>query len=154
MKQLFCFFKTYDLKTDEIELRLYQTSEGEPEKGWVPAYRFDICNPRGVEMGFCDLRVGYNENIYYAGNIGYVVYEEFRGHHYAAKACLLLFELARKHGMKELIITCNPDNIASAKTCEHVGGELLETVELPLDNSMRIEKGETYKRIYRVRIGK
>ena len=149
---MFAFFKTYDLKTDELELRLERTSDGDPERGWVPSYKFDICTPRGTKMGFCDLRVGYNEGIYYAGNIGYSVYPEFRGHHYAAKACFLLFKLARKHGMKELIITCNPDNIASAKTCEAVGGELIETVELPMDNPMRVEDGETHKRIYRVRL--
>jgi len=151
-RKQFVFFKTYDLKTDEIELRLERTMDGDAERGWVPSYKFDICSPKGVKMGFCDLRVGYNENIYYAGNIGYTVYEGFRGHRYAAKACFLLFELARKHGMKEVYITCNPDNIASAKTCERVGGELLETVELPMDNPMRVEDGETHKRIYRVRL--
>ena len=148
----FPFLKTYDLKTDEIELRLDQTLEGDEEKGWAPSYKFTICSPKGVEMGACDLRVGYSETLYYAGNIGYSVREEFRGHHYAAKACILLFELARRHGMKEVIITCNPDNIASAKTCEMVGGELIETAELPMDNPMRVEDGETHKRIYRVRL--
>ena len=148
----FPFLKTHDLKTDEIELRLERTMEADEERGWVPSYKFDICSPSGVKMGLCDLRVGYNENIYYAGNIGYSVNEEFRGHHYAAKACFLLFMLARKHGMKEVIITCNPDNIASARTCEMVGGELIETAELPMDNPMRIEDGETHKRIYRVKL--
>lgn len=148
----FVFLKTYDLKTNEIELRLERTTDGNEAIGWVPSYKFNICSPRGVKMGFCDLRVGYNENIYYGGNIGYTVYEGFRGHHYAAKACFLLFELARKHGMGEVYITCNPDNIASAKTCERVGGELLETVELPMDNPMRVEDGETHKRIYRVKL--
>ena len=152
MRKQFPFLKTYDLKTDEIELRLDQTLEGDEEKGWAPSYRFFICSPKGEEMGVCDLRVGYSENLYYAGNIGYTVYEGFRGRHYAAKACLLLFALARRHGMKEVIITCNPDNIASAKTCERVGGELIETAELPPDNPMRVEDGEMHKRIYRVRL--
>lgn len=152
MESRFVFLKTYDLKTDEIELRLKKTLPGDPEKGWVPSYKFDICSLRGTKMGSCDLRVGHSENIYYAGNIGYMVLEEFRGHHYAAKACFLLFELAKRHGMKEVIITCNPDNIASAKTCERVGGELIETVELPMDNPMRVEDGETHKKIYRVRL--
>jgi predicted acetyltransferase len=148
-RKQFPFLKTYDLKTDEIELRLDQTFEGDEEKGWAPSYRFFICSPKGEEMGVCDLRVGYSENLYYAGNIGYTVYEGFRGRHYAAKACLLLFTLARRHGMKEVIITCNPDNIASYKTCEWVGCELVEIVEVPEGNDMR-ERGETHKRIYRM----
>ncbi len=70
------------------------------------------------------------------------------GQHLAGKACLLLFELARKHDLGYLIITCNPDNYASRKTCEYAGGELLEIVELPEDNDMR-EDGEFEKCIFR-----
>ena len=61
---------------------------------------------------------------------------------------MLLFELARKHGLEYLIITCNPDNYPSRKTCEYVGGKLLEIVELPTDSDMRA-RGETEKCIYR-----
>ena len=149
----FVFLKTFDLKSEEIVLRLEEATEGDPEKGWAPAYHFAICDKKGVRMGTCDLRVGYSENLYYAGNIGYRVYPEYRGHHYAAKACRLLFRLAERHGMKELIITCNPDNHASARTCELAGGKLIETVELPPDNPMRVKNGETHKKIYRVRLG-
>ena len=150
MEKKFVFFKPYGLKDGEIELRLDHTAEANPAKKWAPAYFFDICDPKGARMGTIDLRVGYNEFLYYAGNIGYTVEPEYRGHHYAGKACLLLFELAKMHGMKELIITCNPDNIASAKTCEYVGGVLERIAELPKDNPMRKEKGETHKCIYRV----
>lgn len=61
---------------------------------------------------------------------------------------MLLFELARKHGLDYLIITCNPDNWASRKTCEYAGGQLLEIAELPEDNDMRLE-GATEKCIYK-----
>ena len=65
------------------------------------------------------------------------------------KACLLLFELARKHKLGYVIITCDPDNYASRKTCEYAGGRLLEIAELPEDNDMRIENGKTKACIYR-----
>ena len=71
------------------------------------------CDNNGTKIGVCDLRIGHNENTYYGGNIGYGIDEEYRGHHYAGKACLLLFELARKHEWDYVIITCNPDNFAS-----------------------------------------
>lgn len=103
-------------------------------------------------MGVCDLRIGYNQRVYYGGNIGYRIKEEYRGHHYAAKACLLLFKLAKEHGMKYLIITCNPDNYPSRKTCEYIGCRLVEIVELPADNDMRLTDGETEKCIYRVNL--
>ncbi|MDE6516898.1 MAG: GNAT family N-acetyltransferase [Acetatifactor sp.] len=142
------FINTDFLKSDEISLVLEKTVDGNDEKGWVPAYHFAICNDRGTKMGVCDLRIGHNNNLYYGGNIGYSVDEEYRGHHYAGKACLLLFELARKHDLEYLIITCNPDNYASRKTCEYAGGELLEIAELPEDSDMR-DKGEFEKCIFR-----
>lgn len=142
------FINTDFLKSDEITLILEKTVDGNDEKNCVPAYHFAICNNKGIKMGVCDLRIGHNDNLYYGGNIGYGIEEEYRGHHYAGKACLLLFELARKHDLKYLIITCNPDNYASRKTCEYAGGELLEIVKLPEDSDMR-EKGEFEKCIFR-----
>lgn len=142
------FFDTTFLKNDEIQLVLEKTVDGDEEKGWVPAYHFAICNLEGTKMGTCDLRVGHNDKLYFGGNIGYRVEETYRGHHYAGKACLLLFELAKKHELGYLVITCNPDNDPSRKTCEYAGGELLEIVELPRDSDMR-ERGMTEKCIYR-----
>lgn len=36
-------------------------------------------------MGQCDLRIGYNERLYYGGHIGYQIDEKYRGHHYSKK---------------------------------------------------------------------
>lgn len=76
---------------------------------------------------------------------------EHRGHHYAGKACLLLFELARKHNLEYVVITCNPGNYASRKTCEYAGGEFLWITELPENNDMR-DKGETEKCIFKFKL--
>ena len=131
------FFDTDFLKDDEIWLRLDKVSEGNPVRNWVPAYYFTIMSHAGEEMGTCDLRIGHNDLTYYGGNIGYRVHEAYRGHQYAGKACRLLFELAKKHGLEYLIITCNPDNIASYKTCEWVGCSFVEIAELPENSDMR-----------------
>lgn len=145
------FLDTGFLKNNEIQLVLEKTIDENKEKEWAPAYYFAICNENGVKMGTCDLRIGYNDKLYYGGNIGYRINEEYRGHHYAGKACLLLFELARKHNMEYLIITCNPDNYASRKTCEYAGGELLEIAELPEGNDMR-KRGEFEVCIYKFQL--
>ena len=50
--------------------------------------------------------------------------------------------------MEELIITCSPDNLASKKTLQKLGGQLLETVEVPADHWL-YQRGETVKDIYR-----
>jgi len=142
------FIHTGFLKDNEIQLILEKTADGNNKKEWVPAYYFAICNNKGIKMGTCDLRIGHNDKLYYGGNIGYSIYEKYRGNHYAGKACQLLFKLAKKHELQYLIITCNPDNYASRKTCEYAGGKLLEITRLPEDNAMR-DKGETEKCIYK-----
>jgi len=143
------FLNTDFLENEEIKLIVDRLDEGNPEKSWAPAYHFHICDPNGSIMGACDLRIGYTDGLYYGGHIGYRIDEEYRGHHYAAKACKLLFLLAQKHMMSYLYITCNPDNSASRKTCEYLHGELIDIVELPEDNDMRKIKGETQKCIFR-----
>ena len=142
------FFDTGFLSDDEITLKLIKTCEAQPEKQWLPAYYFDICLPDGTIAGHCDLRIGHNEKTCIGGNIGYRMDEQYRGHHYAAKTCRLLFQLAKKHGMEYLIITCVPDNAPSYKTCEACGGRLLEIADIPEDNEMYAE-GKREVRVYR-----
>lgn len=140
------------LTDGEIVLRFDELTEGDPERNWVPAYHFSICDRQGKKMGVCDLRIGHNELLYYGGHIGYGVDEPYRGHHYAGKACRILFRLAGELGLGHVIITCNPENAASRRTCEYAGGTLLEIAELPEDNDMRLEEGETHKCIFRFEV--
>lgn len=144
---MFLFKKV--LSNDEIVLKLIRTADANPVRNWVPTYYFSICSAKdGSELGDCDLRIGHNENTWYGGNVGYAINPEHRGHHYAAKACLLLFELAKLHKLTYLYITCNPDNIASRKTCEYAGGVLETIADLPAYNDMYI-LGERQKCIYK-----
>ena len=53
--------------------------------------------------------------------------------------------------MKELIITCSPENEASYKTLMKLNGELLELVEVP-SRHLLYTLGEKTKYIFRYRI--
>ena len=143
------FYDTEHLESEEIRLVLEKLKEADPSRNRVPAYCFRICDKQGNEVGTCDLKIGYSDSLYYSGHIGYEISEGFRGHHYAAKACRLLFGLAKKHGMAYLLITCAPSNLPSRKTCEYLGGELLEIAELPGGHDLRVEDGHTHECIYR-----
>ncbi len=133
----FEFQEPGELKDGELLLVLTENNPAQPERQSVPNYRFEMRNAEtGESMGFINLRVGFNERIKYGGHIGYAVDEKFRGHRYAARSCKLIFEFAKKHGLHELWATCNPDNIASRKTIESVGGTLVEIVDLPETNEM------------------
>ena len=143
------FFDTDFLQSKSIKLVLHYIAPANPEKMHVPAYHFYICDLYGRRIGECDLRIGHNDRLYYGGNIGYTVYKQFRGHHYAGKACKLLFKLAKKHELGYVIITCNPENKASYRTAKYAGCKYLGTVEIPSDNDMRIDSGETHKCIFK-----
>ena len=80
-------------------------------KNWLPAYHFFICDLNGNRVGKCEWRIGYNDNLSYGGHIEYTVFPEYRGNHYAGKACLLLFQLAKKHDIKYLYIVLRRLNI-------------------------------------------
>ena len=121
----------------EIALRIASVSGADETKGFVPAYRFEIVRlSDGVPVGEIDLRLGYVRNLYFGGNVGYSVKEEFRGNGYAGKACKLVFHIARAHGMPYLMISCRADNIASRKTLEGFDGTLLETRVPPSYSSL------------------
>ena len=135
----------------ELELYLVERSEADPRRDYVPAYRFEM-RVGGEVAGSISLRVGNTRNLeLYGGHIGYGVELAFRGRHFAARACKLVFDLARRHGMTTLWITCNPENVASRRTCELVGGELVDIVDLPPDIDM-YKEGERQKCRYRIRL--
>jgi tagatose 1,6-diphosphate aldolase len=88
----------------------------------------------GVEhaVGRLSLRIGSSRTIeMYAGHLGYEVVPAFRGHRLAERSVRLILPLARRHEFTELWITCNPDNWPSRRTCERLGAELVEIVDVP-----------------------
>ena len=126
----------------EITLHIASVSPADETKGYVPAYKFDIvrlCD--GVTVGETDLRLGYVRNLYFGGNIGYAVKEEYRGNGYAGKACKLVFQIAKRHGMPYVMISCRADNLPSRRTLEKLGGTLLET-RVPASYSSLYRIGE------------
>lgn len=136
----------------ELTLHLAKTVDRDPAQQFVSTYHFEM-QVGGQIAGGIRFRA---ENDYdvetFAGNLGYNVAPEFRGHHFAERACRLLLPLARAHGFTQLWITCDPDNLASRRTCERLGAELVETVALPADSDM-YQDGERSKCRYRLSLG-
>jgi len=62
-----------------------------------------------------------------------------------------MFKQAKKHKMDHIIITCDPDNIASSKTCKLAGGKFLEIAPIPEDNEMyNPETPDKCTKVYKV----
>lgn len=142
-------FKDFDYLTDGvIDLKIKEKVSPNFEKGYVPTYKYIITLHGSDEsIGTINMRVGMNDNLYYVGNIGYGIDEPFRGNHYAARACNIIKDVAVAHDMNQVIITCNPDNLPSRRTCEKVGLTLLEIVDIPPHVNL-YQIGERQKCIY------
>lgn len=127
----FQFFNKYDILNDgQITLKISQKFSGDDEL--LPFYYYDIYVGDSV-AGKISIRIGSNYHSYYNGNVGYEIDKEYRGNNYAYKACLLIMQVAVSHGMTELILTCDEDNIASYKTIEKLGANLIEIIKPPKD---------------------
>jgi len=126
------------MRDRDLWLELRAREPEDPARGWVPAYRFAM-HLDGVEhaVGRLGFRVGITHAIErYAGHLGYEVSQVYRGNRLAERSCRLILPLARRHGFHELWITCNPDNWPSRRTCERLGAELIDTVDVPRDSAV------------------
>jgi predicted acetyltransferase len=138
-------FLNMDFLTDgEIDLMLQSKTPQDENTGYVPAYKYAIALHNSTDkIGSISIRIGSNEKLEYGGHIGYSINKACRGNHYAGKACSLIKQVALAHGMYRLVTSCNPNNIASRKTCEYIGAKLLGIYEIPSDFEL-YRQGERY----------
>lgn len=134
----------------EVELILENIDAACENTSWVDDVHYSIVRKAtNQKVGICDLRLGMNDEIYYAGQIGYRVYLPYRGNGYAYKACKKLFAIARdEYGMQDVLITCSPENVASLKTIEKLHGEFIEKTDVPQNHYLYL-RGEKVKYIYK-----
>ena len=134
-----------------INLELLGTTRGNPAEDEVPTYRFAISLAlTGEEVGGINFRVGLNATILcLRGQVGFVIDQAHQGNGFARRACALLLPFAQRHGLSELWITCDPDNIASRRTIEAVGAELVEVVHVP-SGTRFYDEGSRQKCRYRI----
>ena len=88
---------------------------------------------RHGEIGQISYRDGESRCVYYYGHIGYHIDEPFRGHHYAWRACRLIEPAIRISGKNSAVITCDPDNEASRRTCLKLGCLFERIADVPED---------------------
>ena len=116
----------------------------------VPPRHTRVAATHLAMAGSISLRIGHSVNLdRFLGHIGYHVMPAARGHHYAERAARLLLPVARAHGHQHLWVTCNPENIASRRTCEALGAVFVDMVALPRDNPL-YKQGDRQKCRYRM----
>ncbi len=94
---------------------------------------FWLVNPAAqTVLGAIRLRHGLTPRLEQIdGQIGYNVRPSARNRGYATRMLAMLLERIKADGWKRVIITCNADNIASARVIEHNGGQLENQVIEP-----------------------
>ena len=115
------------------------------KKGLVPSttflavrYSAKDMERDGVEklVGMVDVRHRLNDSLLQVGgHIGYSVRKSERRKGYATEMLHLALEEARRLGIQKALITCDKDNVGSAKTIQKNGG-ILENEVLIDDQSI------------------
>jgi predicted acetyltransferase len=95
--------------------------------GWVPATLL-VADVGGTIVGRTSIRHALNDFLAReGGHIGYGVLKEFRGHGYATEILRQSLAIARGLGVDRVLVTCDDDNLASARVIERCGA-ILESV--------------------------
>lgn len=141
--------KKIALSDEVIELKIQKIYEDTYNGHRVQNYLYKIIlKATNSQVGFCDLRIGDPQALYYLGDIGYNIFRHARGQGLATRATLLLCELAKELGQSEVYITCNPDNIASIKTIERARFKRIAANQpVPVDEPL-FRQGDFYKNRY------
>lgn len=136
------------------EITLQLDEQVIPERvDWNPYYIYQMIeNKSNALIGNIVFRLGTLEELLYGGHIGYHIDEEFRGNGYAYQAVSLLMKLIKAHNYHEIIITCQPDNIASLKTITKLTIISFELKEIPKRLQKEFQNKETVN-VYKVKVG-
>jgi predicted acetyltransferase len=147
----FQFLDPGPLVDGDLELALTRRSPPDPSRDRVAAYEFEMRVPGSPgAAGRVSFRAQPHRMMeLYRGQIGYEVNPSHRGRHFAERSVRLLLPFIRRHGFSELWITCDPDNLASRRTCERIGAALIETVAVP-DTEEMYARGHRAKCRFRV----
>jgi len=146
------FIEVPELTDGVIRLVCTAKKPAIPAKRYVPAYEFAVCHG-GEKAGEINLRIGYagfgpdSSSLYYGGQIGYGINENYRGLGYAGRACRLLLPVARAHRMTKLLITNAADNGASRRVCEKLGLKHVRTALLPEWHDL-YQEGQRFQNIF------
>ena len=144
-------FRQWGVLSDGVlDMTVEAEEPADPVKGYVPCYRFKVARHGDPQkVGEVRLRVGSSQatpSLMTSGHIGYEINEDARGHGFAARACVLIGEVAVAHGLRPVLITCDPTNLASKRTCERIGAVLVGTYDVPPDHPMYLKGRRTVLR--------
>lgn len=105
-----------------------RAARGEVDQGKVPA-SFFLADVDGIVVGRVSIRHELNEWLLgFGGHVGYGVRPAHRRRGYAAEILRQALEFTDSLGIERVLVTCDDDNVGSARTIEGAGGVLENVV--------------------------
>lgn len=102
------------------ELRNRESGQGK----WLPCTNYFLVDETDRVVGMIDIRHDLNEYLHqFGGHIGYGVRPSERRKGYATQMLAEALKVTDRLGIKSVLVTCNEENIGSAKTIQHNGGK-------------------------------
>ncbi|MEG1862927.1 MAG: GNAT family N-acetyltransferase [Oscillospiraceae bacterium] len=127
---------------EELLVHLY-TMENDPPRLLVPSTMFFLVEDTGKILGAIDIRHFLNEGLLkYGGHIAYGVAPDSRGQGYAKLMVDMSKDYIKSLGIDRVLICCDKENLASAKTIISCGG-ILES-EVPRREADKEFVGQRY----------
>jgi predicted acetyltransferase len=96
-------------------------------EGWVPCSTYWLLSDEEVLLGEIRIRHRLTPALEdYGGHIGYMVRPGERRKGYATRMLAMAMEKARVLGLPKVLVTCEPENIASVRVIRRNGGRLAD----------------------------
>lgn len=134
--------KVNDMSKEELFKRFEDRSKGiNLPEGWIPATTYWLVDNNEF-IGQISIRHKLTKNLErYAGHIGYSINPKYWNQGYGTKMLELGLKKAKNIIKDEkVLITCDDDNIASAKVIEKNGGLLQDKVKNTIDGKEIISR--------------
>ena len=120
-------------------LRRARSGIGLPE-GFVPMSTYWLANEAGTILGISRLRHHLTAVLEVeGGNIGYGIRPSARRKGYGTRILALMLEKAAELGLRRVLVTCDTDNIGSARIIEKNGGVMAGQAIAP-DRGVQISR--------------
>ncbi|MDY0394384.1 GNAT family N-acetyltransferase [Virgibacillus halophilus] len=110
-------YESYEAYLDALSIR--ENGNGK----WLPSTNYFLVDEHERVLAMVDIRHELNDHLYNAGgHIGYSVRPCERRKGYATRILAEALMKCKELGIHKVLVTCDADNIGSAKTILHNGG--------------------------------